>query len=230
MLETKVRRSAATKNDDPEHQPTTKLQHHQSIATRPGMHSNAATTTASSMKMDEKWTIGGPSSKNVPQPTLNGGGDWMVLGKQLQRMVSLRLQDAEGPYIRCSINHSSQFTQQSSLSLQSPPPLVLIYARSRSRRRRLVSSLTQDVLCCVVQPKHTTTSSGISRRACPRTVLSPPRPWSSWSCRLTDCGGWWCVCRDGHVRTGALDGRPGPGGLQSLRQAGPRLPILRAPG
>src|SRR5688572_22229751 len=151
MLETKVRRAAATKNDDPEHQPTTKLQHHQSIATRPGMHSNAATTTASSMKMDEKWTIGVPSSKNVPQPTLNGGGDWMVLGKQLQRMVSLRLQDAEGPYIRCSINHSSQFTQQSSLA-QSPPPLVLIYARSRSRR--LVSSLTQDVLCCVVQPKH----------------------------------------------------------------------------
>ena len=102
MLEAKVRRAAATKNDDPEHQPTTtKLQQQPSIATRPGMHSNAA-TTASSMKMDEKWTIGGPSSRNAPQPTLNGGGDWMVLGKQLQRMVSLRLQDAEGPSLRSS--------------------------------------------------------------------------------------------------------------------------------
>jgi hypothetical protein len=52
-------------------------------------------STVSAVSAAEKWAIGG--GKTTPHlPTTSGGGDWMVLGKQLQRMVSLRLQDAEG--------------------------------------------------------------------------------------------------------------------------------------
>jgi hypothetical protein len=51
-------------------------------------------STVSAVSAAEKWAIGGKTTPHLP--TTSGGGDWMVLGKQLQRMVSLRLQDAEG--------------------------------------------------------------------------------------------------------------------------------------
>jgi hypothetical protein len=71
------------------------LDHQQTVQTK--MLTKVGTSSQQQSKMEDKWTIA--SGKNgIVQPTLNGGGDWIALGNQLQRMVSIRLQEAEGTF------------------------------------------------------------------------------------------------------------------------------------